>query len=78
MENTENTDNNIHGKSEIGKRRSVLRLCKIESVLSTRTSSEFVYEFSEDKGQFARIRDENIKFHSVYTDCPNSIPYSMF
>ena len=43
-----------------------------------RTSSEFVYEFSENKGQFARIRDENIKFRSVYADCPNSIPYSTF
>ena len=38
---------------------------QISSVLSTRTSSEFVYEFSENKGQFARIRDENVKFHSV-------------
>ena len=49
-----------------------------ESVLSTRMSSEFVYEFSENKGQFARIRDKNVKFRSVYVDCPNSILYSMF
>ena len=36
-------------------------------------SSEFGYEFSENKGQFVRIRDENVKFHSVHADCPNSI-----
>ena len=35
-----------------------------ESVVSTRMSSEFVYEFSENKGQFVRIRDKNIKFRS--------------
>ena len=29
-----------------------------------RTSSEFVYDFSENKGQFARIRYKNGKFHS--------------
>ena len=36
------------------------------------------YELNENKGQFARIRDENVKFHSVYADCLNSIPYSTF
>ena len=41
-------------------------------------SSEFVYEFSENKVQLTRIRDENGKFHSVYADCPNSAPYSTF
>ena len=41
-------------------------------------SSEFVYELNENKGQFARIRDKNVKFRSVYADCPNSIPYSTF
>ena len=45
-----------------------------ESVLSTRKS----YELNENKGQFARIRDENVKFHSVYADCLNSMPYSTF
>ena len=55
-----------------------LSLVLLESVLSTRTSSEFVYEFSENKGQFARIGDKNVKFHSVHVDCPNSIPYSVF
>ena len=29
-----------------------------------RTSYEFEHELSENKGQFARIRDENSKFHS--------------
>ena len=42
------------------------------------TSTEFVYEFSENKGQSARIRYKNSKFHSILLDCPNSIPYSMF
>ena len=28
------------------------------------TSYEFVYELNENKGQFARIRDENGKFRS--------------
>ena len=42
------------------------------------TSSEFVYEFSENKGQFARIRYKNGKFRSILPDCPNSIPYSTF
>ena len=37
---------------------------KNESVLSTRTSYEFEHELSENKGQFARIRDENGKFRS--------------
>ena len=41
-------------------------------------SSEFVYEFSENKGQFARIRDENVEFRSVHPDCPNSVLYSTF
>ena len=35
-----------------------------ESVLSTRTSYEFVHELSENKVQLTRIRDENCKFHS--------------
>ena len=42
------------------------------------TSYEFVHELDENKGQFARIRDENGKFHSILLDCPNSIPYSTF
>ena len=33
-------------------------------VFPTNTSSEFVYELNENKGQFARIRYENGKFHS--------------
>ena len=41
-------------------------------------SSEFVYELNENKGQFARIRDKNVKFRSVHADCPNSVPYSTF
>ena len=35
-------------------------------------SSEFVYELNENKGQFVRIRDKNVKFRSVHVDCPNS------
>ena len=41
-------------------------------------SYEFVHELNENKGQFARIRDENGKFRSILPDCPNSIPYSTF
>ena len=41
-------------------------------------SYEFVHELNENKGQFARIRDENSKFCSILLDCPNSIPYSTF
>ena len=41
-------------------------------------SSEFVYEFSKNKGQFERIRYKNGKFCSILPDCPNSIPYSTF
>ena len=37
-----------------------------------------MYELNENKGQFVRIRYESGKFHSIYMDCPNSIPYSMF
>ena len=37
-----------------------------------------MYEVSGNKGQFARIRNVNVKFRSVYADCPNSIPYSTF
>ena len=46
--------------------------------VSTSMSSEFVHELSENKVQFVRITYENCKFHSIYVDCPNSIPYSMF
>ena len=35
-----------------------------ESVLSTRTSYEFVHELSKNKVQLTRIRDENDKFRS--------------
>ena len=41
-------------------------------------SSEFVHEFSKNKVQLTRIRDENGKFRSVHADCPNSVPYSTF
>ena len=50
----------------------------MESVLSMRTSYEFVHELSKNKVQLTRIRDENGKFHSVHTDCPNSVLYSPF
>ena len=35
-----------------------------ETVMASIFTLEFVYEFSENKGQFARIRDENVKFRS--------------
>ena len=60
--------------TETGNRISNLKLnfyrflkatvCCYESVLSTRTSYEFVHELSENKVQLMRIRDEKDKFRS--------------
>ena len=46
--------------------------------VTTSTSYEYELRVKRNKVQLMRIRDENGKFHSVYADCPNSIPYSTF
>ena len=69
---------NTPGQTPLGQTPPMSRHPSSKSILSTRTSSEFVYEFSENKVQLVRIMYKNGKFHSILPDCPNSIPYSTF
>ena len=61
-----------------GLNRMLKFILKRRVVLARVRVTSMSYELSENKVQLTRIRDENVKFRSVYADCPNSIPYSTF